>query len=87
MTKGASSPKGQVDVPGEAISANLKVEQLALAQFQPYLAPYVNMQLSSGLFSSEGKLNADGKGKAIYQGSVQLDELSILDNIRKSALG
>ncbi|ABI39487.1 protein of unknown function DUF748 [Shewanella sp. MR-4] len=84
--KGRFISKGQVDVPGEAISANLKVEQLALAQFQPYLAPYVNMQLSSGLFSSEGKLNADGKGKAIYQGSVELDELSILDNIRKVPL-
>ena len=84
--KGRFLSQGQVDVPGEAISANLKVEQLALAQFQPYLAPYVNMQLSSGLFSSEGKLNADGKGKAIYQGSVQLDELSILDNIRKAPL-
>ena len=84
--KGRFITKGQVDVPSESINADLKVEQLALAQFQPYLAPYVNMQLSSGLFSSEGKLNADGKGKAIYQGSVELDDLSILDNIRKAPL-
>uniref|UniRef100_Q0HTT4 DUF748 domain-containing protein n=1 Tax=Shewanella sp. (strain MR-7) TaxID=60481 RepID=Q0HTT4_SHESR len=84
--KGRFISKGQVDMPSESINADLKVEQLALAQFQPYLAPYVNMQLSSGLFSSEGKLNADGKGKAIYQGSVELDELSILDNIRKAPL-
>ncbi|MFV0594775.1 DUF748 domain-containing protein [Shewanella sp.] len=84
--KGRFISKGQVDVPGEVISANLKVEQLALAQFQPYLAPYVNMQLSSGLFSSNGKLNADGKGKAIYQGSVELDDLAILDSIRKAPL-
>ncbi|MGL5664920.1 MAG: DUF748 domain-containing protein, partial [Shewanella sp.] len=84
--KGRFISKGQVDVPSESISADLKVEQLALAQFQPYLAPYVNMQLSSGLFSSDGKLNADGKGKAIYQGSVELDDLSILDNIRKAPL-
>ncbi|ESE40430.1 DUF748 domain-containing protein [Shewanella decolorationis] len=84
--KGRFISKGQVDVPSESINADLKVERLALAQFQPYLAPYVNMQLSSGLFSSEGKLNADGKGKAIYQGSVELDDLSILDNIRKAPL-
>lgn len=84
--KGRFISKGQVDVPSESINADLKVEQLALAQFQPYLAPYVNMQLSSGLFSSDGKLNADGKGKAIYQGSVELDDLSILDNIRKAPL-
>lgn len=84
--KGRFISKGKLDVPSESINADLKVEQLALAQFQPYLAPYVNMQLSSGLFSSDGKINADGKGKAIYQGSVELDNLSILDNIRKAPL-
>lgn len=84
--KGHFVSKGQVDVLGQAISANLKVEQLALAQFQPYLEPYVNMQLKSGLFSSDGELHADGKGKAIYQGSVELDDLNILDNIRKAPL-
>lgn len=84
--KGHFVSKGQVDVLGQAISANLKVEQLAVAQFQPYLEPYVNMQLKSGLFSSDGELHADGKGKAIYQGSVELDDLNILDNIRKAPL-
>ncbi|MDN5501889.1 MAG: DUF748 domain-containing protein [Shewanella sp.] len=84
--KGHFSSKGQVDVLGQAISANLKVEQLALAQFQPYLEPYVNMQLKSGLFSSDGEVHADGKGKAIYQGNVELDDLNILDSIRKAPL-
>lgn len=84
--KGHFTSKGQVDVLGQAISANLKVEQLALAQFQPYLEPYVNMQLKSGLFSSNGEVHADGKGKAIYQGNVELDDLNILDSIRKAPL-
>ena len=84
--KGHFTSKGQVDVLGQAISANLKVEQLALAQFQPYLEPYVNMQLKSGLFSSDGEVHADGKGKAIYQGNVELDDLNILDSIRKAPL-
>ncbi|MGL5490334.1 MAG: DUF748 domain-containing protein, partial [Shewanella sp.] len=84
--KGHFASKGQIDVLEQSINANLKVAQLALAQFQPYLEPYVNMQLKSGLFSSDGKLHADGKGKAIYQGSVELDDLNILDNIRKAPL-
>lgn len=84
--KGHFTSKGQVDVLGQAISADLKVEQLALAQFQPYLEPYVNMQLKSGLFSSNGEVHADGKGKAIYQGNVELDDLNILDSIRKAPL-
>jgi len=44
------------------------------------------MQLKSGLFSSDGEVHADGKGKAIYQGNVELDDLNILDSIRKAPL-
>ncbi|WP_283629542.1 DUF748 domain-containing protein [Shewanella baltica] len=84
--KGTLSSQGQVDVPGEAIDADIQLYKLALIQFQPYLAPYVNIQLKSGLLSSAGKLTADAKGKAIYGGSVELDDLAIHDKLRNAPL-
>ncbi|QYX66343.1 DUF748 domain-containing protein [Shewanella putrefaciens] len=84
--KGALSSQGQVDVSGEAIDADIQLDKLALIQFQPYLAPYVNIQLKSGLLSSAGKLTADAKGKAIYGGSVELDDLAIHDKLRNAPL-
>lgn len=80
------SSQGQVDVTGETIDANIQLDKLALTQFQPYLAPYVNIQLKSGLLSSAGKLTADAKGKAIYGGSVELDDLTIHDKLRNAPL-
>ncbi|MBU1392737.1 MAG: DUF748 domain-containing protein [Gammaproteobacteria bacterium] len=84
--KGTLSSQGQVDVSGEAIDADIQLDKLALIQFQPYLAPYVNIQLKSGLLSSAGKLTADAKGKAIYGGSVELDDLAIHDKLRNAPL-
>ncbi|MCT7945790.1 DUF748 domain-containing protein [Shewanella septentrionalis] len=84
--KGTLSSKGQVDVTGEAIDADIQLDKLALIQFQPYIAPYVNIQLKSGLLSSAGKLTADAKGKAIYGGSVELDDLAIHDKLRNAPL-
>lgn len=84
--KGTLSSQGQLDVPGEAIDADIQLDKLALIQFQPYIAPYVNIQLKSGLLSSAGKLTADAKGKAIYGGSVELDDLAIHDKLRNAPL-
>ncbi|MGI2180645.1 DUF748 domain-containing protein [Shewanella oncorhynchi] len=84
--QGTLSSQGQVDVTGETIDANIQLDKLALTQFQPYLAPYVNIQLKSGLLSSAGKLTADAKGKAIYGGSVELDDLTIHDKLRNAPL-
>ncbi|PTA49923.1 hypothetical protein C9I43_04990 [Shewanella morhuae] len=84
--KGSFSSQGQVDITGEAIDANIQLDKLALIQFQPYLAPYINIQLKSGLLSSTGKLTADAKGKAIYAGNVDLDDLAINDTLRHSPL-
>lgn len=84
--KGSFASQGQVDLTSESIDAKLQMDKLALAQFQPYLAPYVNIKLKSGLLSSQGQVNADAKGQAIYRGSVELDDLNLLDNLRNAPL-
>ncbi|MCL1089512.1 DUF748 domain-containing protein [Shewanella profunda] len=84
--KGSFASQGQVDLTSESIDAKLQMDKLALAQFQPYLAPYVNIKLKSGLLSSQGQVNADAKGQAIYRGSVELDDLNVLDNLRNAPL-
>ncbi|GIU13834.1 DUF748 domain-containing protein [Shewanella glacialipiscicola] len=83
---GNLSSQGLVDVIHEAIDANIQLDKLSLIQFQPYLAPYINIQLKSGLLSSTGKLTADAKGKALYDGNVDLDDLSIHDTLRNAPL-
>jgi len=84
--QGKLASQGQIDATAGAIAAKLQVEKLVLAQFQPYLAPYVNIQLKGGVLSTAGQLSADAKGQAIYRGSVELDDLTILDNLRNAPL-
>lgn len=84
--QGKLASQGQIDATAGAIAAKLQVDKLVLAQFQPYLAPYVNIQLKGGVLSTEGQLSADAKGQAIYRGSVELDDLTILDNLRNAPL-
>lgn len=83
---GQFSSQGQVDIPAESINAQLQLEQLALNQFQPYLAPYINIQLKSGLLSTKGHLSADSKGAAIYQGEVELNEFTVFENLHNAPL-
>lgn len=83
---GSLSSQGKIDVPAAAIAATVQLEKLALAQFQPYLAPYINIQLKNGFLSTTGQLTANAKGHAIYQGNVELDELTVLDNVQKTPL-
>ncbi|PIW61166.1 DUF748 domain-containing protein [Shewanella sp. CG12_big_fil_rev_8_21_14_0_65_47_15] len=84
--QGKLASQGQIDATAGAIAAKLQVDKLVLAQFQPYLAPYVNIQLKGGALSTAGQLSADAKGQAIYRGSVELDDLTILDNLRNAPL-
>ncbi|MGL5046880.1 MAG: DUF748 domain-containing protein, partial [Shewanella sp.] len=84
--KGTLRSEGQVDITRETIDANIQLDKLALTQFQHYLTPYINIQLKSGLLSTKGKLTADAKGNAIYGGSVELDDLTIHDNLRNAPL-
>lgn len=83
---GQFSSQGHVDIPAESINAQLQLDQLALNQFQPYLAPYINIQLKSGLLSTKGHLSADSKGAAIYQGQVELNEFTVFENLHNAPL-
>lgn len=77
--KGTFSSQGSADVIQQALNANINLSKLNLAQFQPYLSPYVNITIKSGEFTTQGELYANAKGAARFNGAIKLEALAIND--------
>lgn len=83
--KGTFTSQGSADAKQQSLDANISLTKLDLSQFQPYLAPYVNVQLNSGEFTTEGKLYANAKGAARFDGAIKLESLVVNDkNLNKT---
>ncbi|KXO12533.1 hypothetical protein AKG98_3726 [Moritella sp. JT01] len=78
--KGTFSSQGSADVKEQSLDATINLDKLNLAQFQPYLKPYVNITIQSGEFTTQGNLYANAKGAARFDGSIKLEALAINDN-------
>ncbi|MCJ8350588.1 DUF748 domain-containing protein [Moritella sp.] len=77
--KGTFSSQGSVDVKEQALDATINLSKLNLAQFQPYLNPYVNITIKGGEFSTQGKIYANAKGAMRFNGGITLEALAIND--------
>ncbi|MDO9318953.1 MAG: DUF748 domain-containing protein [Gammaproteobacteria bacterium] len=72
----------QIDFSGEMV-----LEGLALPVIQPYVAPFANISVDSGLFGGSGDLSA-APGSVRFVGSVALDDIALTDTVgRESLLG
>ncbi|SGY90424.1 DUF748 domain-containing protein [Moritella viscosa] len=78
--KGTFSSQGSADVKEQSLDATINLDKLNLAQFQPYLKPYVNITIQNGEFTTQGSLYANTKGAARFDGSIKLESLAINDN-------
>ncbi len=77
--QGSFSSTGDIDVKQQSLNAEITLSDLLLAQFQPYLTPYVNLSLQQGSFSTQGRVYADAKGQATYTGSLALNDMLLKD--------
>ncbi len=77
--KGTFSSQGSADVKAQSLDARINLNKLNLAQFQPYLKPYVNITIQSGELTTQGNLYATAKGAARFDGSIKLEALAIND--------
>ncbi|GGQ18972.1 hypothetical protein GCM10009411_19000 [Shewanella litoralis] len=80
------SSSGQVDVLAQSIQADIDFSNMMLTRLQPYIAPYINVTLEDGVFSTQGKLIADANETLVYQGSAKIEQLDIKDNVLKQPL-
>ncbi|WP_413730378.1 MULTISPECIES: DUF748 domain-containing protein [unclassified Shewanella] len=80
-SQGQFSSTGAIDANARTVNAELTLTELELQQFQPYLAPYLNMQLESGKLSTQGKFTANAEGKAHFQGQAAIGKLLIKDGL------
>lgn len=85
-SRGRLESSGVVDATALTMDSLVKLVALDLSQLQPYIDPYANVVLSSGLFSTEGKLKANSKGKVFYDGKLALGKLSINDVLQKEPI-
>ncbi|MFM2482534.1 DUF748 domain-containing protein [Celerinatantimonas sp. YJH-8] len=83
---GSFSSQGQIDVNQQRLSGKLQLDQLQLAQFQPYLAPYLNLYLTQGQLSGQGQLDADSYGEVRFHGDATLADLLIGDHQKQPLL-
>jgi len=82
---------GTLDPAGRSLTADIEVAALALATFQPYVAPVAAVVLKTGTFSSAGALRHAIKGteaQTIYQGEFKVENLQIIEtDIDETVLG
>ncbi|GIU23782.1 ATPase [Shewanella colwelliana] len=84
--QGALTSQGSIDPATQQIDSQITMANLALAQFQPYLSPYLNIKLEDGLFSTQGQLQADASTNVNYQGALQVKQLQIKDTFKQQPL-
>ncbi|MBO2565613.1 DUF748 domain-containing protein [Shewanella algae] len=80
-SQGQFSSTGAIDAKAFTVNGELTLTELELQQFQPYLTPYLNMQLESGKLSTQGKFTANAEGKALFQGQAGIGKLLIKDGL------
>ncbi|MCE9684866.1 DUF748 domain-containing protein [Shewanella sp. AS16] len=84
--QGKLQAQGRADLQQQTLDTKIALTQLALAQFEPYIRPFLSIDIDSGSLSTQGELRADAAGKAIYKGSARVDELLIKDKQLKAPL-
>ena len=80
-SQGLFHSSGALDAKAFTVNGELTLTELELQQFQPYLTPYLNMQLESGKLSTQGKFTANAEGKALFQGQAGIGKLLIKDGL------
>ncbi|MCZ4336610.1 DUF748 domain-containing protein [Shewanella colwelliana] len=84
--QGTLTSQGSIDPATQQIDSQITMANLALTQFQPYLSPYLNINLEDGLFSTQGQLQADASTNVSYQGALQVKQLLIKDTFKQQPL-
>ncbi|WP_350433091.1 DUF748 domain-containing protein [Shewanella sp. H8] len=72
---------GQVDPLAQTLNAEIDFSNMLLSRLQPYIAPFINITLVDGMFSTKGRLHADAKDTLTYSGSANISQLHINDNV------
>lgn len=80
-TAGTFSASGAADISNLAFDGEVKLDALSLSQLQPYIIPYVNLSLTDGAASAQGRFEANGDGKILFEGSAGVTSLNILDGL------
>jgi uncharacterized protein involved in outer membrane biogenesis len=87
---GSARLSGTINPSIPAVEAKIKADGLSLTSLQPYIEPYVSLELKSAVVSAQGKLWYGIPGaaqKAAYEGDLSLNNLNLADsNSRKTYL-
>ncbi|MDW6001296.1 DUF748 domain-containing protein [Vibrio mangrovi] len=85
--RGHFTTQGTIDAKALQASGDIHLQQLDISQFQPYLQPYLNLQLSHGLLSTQGHFSVEPSNHtALYQGKAALNQLMIKDTRNRQPL-
>lgn len=84
--RGTLKAAGQFDANTLSTAGELTVEDFDLSQLQPYLKPYVNLNINKGKLSTQGRYAGNTQGQATYQGSSAVTNLLIRDTLQNQPL-
>ncbi|KUI98670.1 DUF748 domain-containing protein [Vibrio sp. MEBiC08052] len=85
--QGHFTAQGVVNPQQLSTSGEIDLQRLELSQFQPYLQSYLNLQLSNGVFSTQGHFQVNPAAYDVrYQGTAALNQLMIKDTRNRQPL-
>ncbi|WP_144208964.1 DUF748 domain-containing protein [Shewanella donghaensis] len=77
---------GVFDANMVTLEADIDYNNVNLVKLQPYISPFMNITLESGLFHTKGHVSADAEDKLVYNGEASVIDLKIKDNLIKQPL-
>jgi hypothetical protein len=77
---------GKIDAIAQTVDAEIDFSNMFLSRLQPYIAPYINITVEDGMFSTNGNLHLDANDSLTYTGSAKIHQLHINDNVLKQPL-
>ncbi|MCL1068336.1 DUF748 domain-containing protein [Shewanella olleyana] len=78
--------QGQFDAKQLSLEADVSYQKVNLTKLQPYISPFMNVTLETGLFNTSGHISANAEQHFVYQGQASVNQLKIRDNLHKQPL-
>ncbi|GGI86299.1 DUF748 domain-containing protein [Shewanella gelidii] len=84
--QGTITSAGSVDLASQTAKLALEIEKLQFKQFQPYVSPWVNLELVDGNLNTQAKIERVADGSVIVDSAIQVSQLQVKDSVKQREL-
>ncbi|WP_299494231.1 DUF748 domain-containing protein [uncultured Shewanella sp.] len=84
--QGQVNAKGAIDLQDLSSSSDIHLYKISLAQFKPYLAPYLHFNELTGTLQSQGKVTTNKQQQMDFTGKLAVNDFTLTMSEKKALL-